>query len=288
MKKNLFFIIIISLLVSQCKKDDNIDTFVLRDYAEQSLLDQEILENFLKTHTYNYDDFIGENDAEIKIKELNANSKSLFDMANVEELDVINSDGQSISHKLYYIIAREGVKASPSIVDSVYVAYEGKLIDGTSFDKRKFPIWLDLANTIKGFSEGISKLNSGLFSQNSNGTITYNSFGVGLFFIPSGLGYFENTSPGIPEYSPLIFTVKLMTYTETDHDNDGILSILEDIDGDGSPIQDDTDGDRIWNMYDSDDDGDGILTINELDKNNDSVIDDTDNDGIPDYLDPDN
>jgi hypothetical protein len=41
-------------------------------------------------------------------------------------------------------------------------------------------------------------------------------------------------------------------------------------------------------MYDVDDDGDGVLTINELDKNNDSIIDDSNNDGIPDYLDPDN
>ena len=41
-------------------------------------------------------------------------------------------------------------------------------------------------------------------------------------------------------------------------------------------------------MYDSDDDGDGTLTNNELEKNNDQIIDDTDNDGIPDYLDPDN
>ncbi len=39
---------------------------------------------------------------------------------------------------------------------------------------------------------------------------------------------------------------------------------------------------------DTDDDGDGILTINELDKNNDAIIDDTDNDGVPDYLDPNN
>ena len=26
-------------------------------------------------------------------------------------------------------------------------------------------------------------------------------------FMPSGIGYFENTSAGIPEYSPLIFSV---------------------------------------------------------------------------------
>ena len=41
-------------------------------------------------------------------------------------------------------------------------------------------------------------------------------------------------------------------------------------------------------MYDVDDDNDGILTVNEIDKNNDNVIDDSDNDGTPDYLDPDN
>jgi len=79
-----------------------------------------------------------------------------------------------------------------------------------------------------------------------------------------------------------------MTSNPTDHDNDGILSINEDIDGDGDPFYDDTDNDDLWNMYDADDDGDGTLTINELDKNNDQIIDDTDNDGIPDYLDPDN
>ena len=106
--------------------------------------------------------------------------------------------------------------------------------------------------------------------------------------MPSGIAYFENTSSGIPEYSPLIFSVKLMTYTPTDHDNDGILSIFEDIDGDGKPFRDDSDGDNLWNMYDVDDDGDGVLTVNEIDKNNDNVIDDSDNDGVPDYLDPNN
>ena len=40
-------------------------------------------------------------------------------------------------------------------------------------------------------------------------------------------------------------------------------------------------------MYDVDDDNDGVLTKNELDKNDDGIIDDTDNDGIPDYLDND-
>ena len=103
-------------------------------------------------------------------------------------------------------------------------------IEKYNFDNRKFPVWLDLANSLEGFREGVSELRTGNFTENSNGTISYDSFGVGIFFIPSGIGYFENTSAGIPEYSPLIFSVKLMTYVPTDHDSDGILSILEDID----------------------------------------------------------
>ena len=31
-----------------------------------------------------------------------------------------------------------------------------------TFDKSKFPIWLDLANAIEGFREGVSELKTGL------------------------------------------------------------------------------------------------------------------------------
>ena len=291
MKKKLFFLLPVFLLFLQCKKEDTTEPITIRDYSEQVIVDQDLLETYLKTHTYNYEDFNNESDVNIKLDTISDNNSSrvsLFEQASIKTIDVTNAEGQITSHNLYYIIAREGSNESPSVADSVYVAYNGILTDGSSFDNSKFPIWIDLANTIEGFREGVSELRTGKFTENSNGTIAYTSFGVGLFFIPSGIGYFENVSSGIPEYSPLIFTVKLMTHTETDHDNDGILSIFEDIDGDNKPFGDDTDGDRLWNMYDVDDDGDGILTINELDKNNDSIIDDINNDGIPDYLDPDN
>ena len=291
MKKKLFFLVPVLLLFLQCKKEDTTEPYTIRDYSEQVIVDQDLLETYLKTHTYNYEDFNNESDINIKldtISENNSSRVSLFEQANIKTIDVTNAEGQIISHNLYYIIAREGSNVSPSIADSVYVAYDGILTDGSTFDNRKFPIWIDLANSLEGFREGVSELRTGKFTENSNGTIDYSSFGVGLFFIPSGIGYFENISSGIPEYSPLIFTVKLMTYTDTDHDNDGILSIFEDVDGDNKPFGDDSDGDNLWNMYDVDDDGDGILTVNEIDKNNDSIIDDTNNDGIPDYLDPDN
>lgn len=291
MKKKLFFLVPVFLLFLQCKKEDTTEPIPIRDYSEQVIVDQDLLETYLKTHTYNYEDFNNESDVNIKLDTISDNNSSrvsLFEQASIKTIDVTNAEGQITSHNLYYIIAREGSNESPSVADSVYVAYNGILTDGSSFDNSKFPIWIDLANTIEGFREGVSELRTGKFTENSNGTIAYTSFGVGLFFIPSGIGYFENINSGIPEYSPLIFTVKLMTHTDTDHDNDGILSIFEDIDGDNKPFGDDSDGDNLWNMYDVDDDGDGILTVNEIDKNNDSIIDDTNNDGIPDYLDPDN
>ena len=291
MKKKLFFLLPVFLLFLQCKKEDTTEPYTIRDYSEQVIVDQDLLETYLKTHTYNYEDFNNESDVNIKLDTISDNNSSrvsLFEQASIKTIDVTNAEGQITSHNLYYIIAREGSNESPSVADSVYVAYDGILTDGSTFDNRKFPIWIDLANSLEGFREGVSELRTGKFTENSNGTIAYTSFGVGLFFIPSGIGYFENISSGIPEYSPLIFTVKLMTHTDTDHDNDGILSIFEDIDGDNKPFGDDSDGDNLWNMYDVDDDGDGILTVNEIDKNNDSIIDDTNNDGIPDYLDPDN
>ena len=291
MKKKLFFLVPVFLLFLQCKKEDTTEPIPIRDYSEQVIVDQDLLETYLKTHTYNYEDFNNESDVNIKLDTIldnNSSRVSLFEQASIKTIDVTNAEGQITSHNLYYIIAREGSNESPSVADSVYVAYNGILTDGSTFDNSKFPIWIDLANTIEGFREGVSELRTGKFTENSNGTIAYTSFGVGLFFIPSGIGYFENINSGIPEYSPLIFTVKLMTHTDTDHDNDGILSIFEDIDGDNKPFGDDSDGDNLWNMYDVDDDGDGILTVNEIDKNNDSIIDDTNNDGIPDYLDPDN
>ena len=74
-------------------------------------------------------------------------------------------------------------------------------------------------------------------------------------------------------------------------DQDGILAELEDINGNGDLTDDDTDGDGLPNYIDADDDGDNILTKDEApDPNKDTILDDaldTDGDGIPNYLDAD-
>lgn len=71
-----------------------------------------------------------------------------------------------------------------------------------------------------------------------------------------------------------------------DDDNDSVLNYLEDLNNDGILNNEDTDSDGIFNFLDDDDDGDGILSINE-DYNFNGILsdDDTNSNGIPDYLD---
>ena len=74
-------------------------------------------------------------------------------------------------------------------------------------------------------------------------------------------------------------------------DQDDVAAVLEDRNGDGNLENDDTDMDGLPDYIDMDDDGDNVLTKNENpDPNGDGLLDDaqdTDGDGIPDYLDSD-
>lgn len=71
-------------------------------------------------------------------------------------------------------------------------------------------------------------------------------------------------------------------------DNDGIEAGLEDLNGNGNLFDDDTDGDGIPNFLDVDDDNDNILTeVEIINEDNPNQLPDTDGDGTPNYLDND-
>lgn len=128
-------------------------------------------------------------------------------------------------------------------------------------------------------SETFPQFKTGSYSTRADGTISYNDFGAGIMFIPSGLGYYAAGSANIPSYSPLVFSFKLFELQRLDQDGDGIPSYLEDLNGDGySRVlatgvlnPDDTDGDGIPNFLDVDDDGDGYGTKNEIKRPNITV-----------------
>jgi len=70
-----------------------------------------------------------------------------------------------------------------------------------------------------------------------------------------------------------------------DLDEDLIPNILEDVNGNGNIKDDDTDGDGLPNYLDDDDNDDGILTADhDVNGNGDPTDDDANNDGIPDYI----
>ena len=80
----IFFLFLFVFVVQCTKDDDDDDSIVIREYNEQVQVDQELLENFMQTHTYNYEDFNNQLNIDIKIDtimEYNSSKLSLFDLA---------------------------------------------------------------------------------------------------------------------------------------------------------------------------------------------------------------
>ncbi|WP_203296461.1 FKBP-type peptidyl-prolyl cis-trans isomerase [Luteirhabdus pelagi] len=290
----LFLVAIIS-----CKNDDGgANTVELRDRAEEAVAAQDEIELFLETHFYNYEAF--ENPAEgfdyqivfDTIAEENADKIPLIEQ--VESKTVQDRLEEGVEYTLYYLNVRQGGGESPNFPDIVLNSYRGQLINDDNalqlFDESVVPLRFDLTSVVNGYQDAIIEFNGAeSFTENQDGSITFNDYGVGAVFIPSGLGYFATTQPGIPSYSQLIFTFRLYTVQEGDQDGDGIPSIIEDLNGNGIEEDDDTDNDGTPNFIDTDDDGDGIPTANEIIIEDDGSITfpDSDNDGTPNYLDSD-
>ncbi len=124
------------------------------------------------------------------------------------------------------------------------------------------------------------------FVNEPDGITNYNDYGLGVMFVPSGLAYFATTRPNIPAYSNLIFKFELLQYQEEDHDNDGIPTYMEDYNGNLDVNDDDTDEDGSPDYIDLDDEGDGVLTMFEDIDGDGDPTNDIGANGIPKYLDP--
>ena len=253
MIKKITFILLFSILIISCKKEEQVE--LPRDIAEQAVADDQILEDYLSTHFYNYEDFEDLSfDKPITIDTISGENSSkipLINQVNKNSIRVKILNGSFVNHDLYYLVAREGIGQSPTSVDSTYLSYEGSLLNGNVFDKSTSPVWFDLTQVVRGFREAMPAFKSGTYQVNKDNTVDFESFGQGAFFLPSGLGYFSSPAGSIPAYSPLIFKVNLYTFNESDHDGDGIPTYQEfDTDGDG--IADDTDEDGLNDYLDAD------------------------------------
>ncbi|MCK6608872.1 MAG: FKBP-type peptidylprolyl isomerase [Flavobacterium sp.] len=271
MKSLIKIALVLGLFVGvySCQPDDSSSLQPLRPYNEVYEEDIKKIEDFLDTHYLTVDgDF---NTVFTKIPD----GGSQTPISGMPELEFKEVDLHDITYKVYYLKLREGTGESPTRVDSTLVGYKGNTfykttVDGvdnysqTVFEENINPIWFNLDGVVRGWAEIVPQFKMGTYSSNTDGTISFEDFGVGVMFIPSGLAYFASGSSNIPSYSPLIFNFKLYNLKRMDHDQDGILSMYEY----GDPLDNDrfskdpidTDEDGRPDYLDVDDDGDGFLT----------------------------
>lgn len=263
----LFFVFVLFIIMPSCNKDDDTKLEPLRDYGEQYVKDLDSIDKYIDTHYMEVDaDY---NVTFTKIPTGGAQQSIRQQTDYPLDFTMVQNDDQDVNYKVYYIKLREGTERRPTAVDSVHVAYRGTLVSDVQFDYAASPLWFQLQDVVPGWAEIIPKFKTGTYETTEGpNPVNYQNYGAGIMFLPSALGYYANSSPSgtIAGYSPLIFSFKLMELRYKDHDRDGILSKDEGNPNDPTMklIDYDSDGDGLANMYDVDDDGDHVLTKNEL------------------------
>jgi FKBP-type peptidyl-prolyl cis-trans isomerase len=96
---------------------------------------------------------------------------------------------------MFYTIDAPGSGAAPTVCNVVSFTYEGRLTDGTVFDKSVNPISGGLSGFITGFKNGLPLIKPG---------------GRIHLYIPPSLGYGQNPNGPIPGNSVLVFEVNLV------------------------------------------------------------------------------
>lgn len=87
--------------------------------------------------------------------------------------------------------------ARPTDTDVALVNYEGKLLDGTTFDKSQQPTPMPVAGVVPGFSEALKLMPKGAKYR---------------IWLPPQLAYGEKGAGPIPPNSTLVFDVELIDF----------------------------------------------------------------------------
>ncbi|WP_179349350.1 FKBP-type peptidyl-prolyl cis-trans isomerase [Winogradskyella pacifica] len=331
-------LMVLSTVVISCKSDDdNTVTFVEADRTEQQVKDRDSILLYLSTHYYNsgffetgsnhkYTDILIEGLADGEV--VPDGHTLLLDAVTTHTTEYLEATYE------YYVlnINQGGGDSSPTFVDKIRVRYEGSSVNDALegnyevFDSSVTPVDFNLqlggfvtTSVIKAWQLVMPSFNvSSSYEIDEEGIFSFVNPGLGVMFVPSGLGYFSGSTTG-SSYDNLIFKFELLQYEVEDHDGDGIPSYIEDLDNDLDVVNDDSDGDLSPDFVDVDDDGDLVLTRDELipttytvdtSLNEDEpilaanefeisrvkigdiitiktvTIVDSNNDGTPDYLDP--
>ena len=284
--KSLFKIVLlvsVMLTLVGCPSDDS-TTYEVRD--RQEVYDENItaIEDYLKS---NYIEFDANNNATVTVIPDGGTQTSIWDQYSTDggltfpsftvkndSRSTLLTDGRiddDVDYKLYYIMLNEGGGVTPTSVDSTLVGYKGWNLENEVFDQNDNGVWFSFPESslsaISGFRQILSKVKTEVsHTEGTDGSITRTNFGNVIVFIPSGLAYFNTSALNIDQYAPIVFQVKLYDRKERDHDYDEVSSKHEDLNNDNDYFNDDTDGDKIPDFVDVDDDGDAFLTKFEVKK----------------------
>lgn len=107
--------------------------------------------------------------------------------------------GQWTTNGVFYTMDKEGVGTThPTVASSIEIIYEGKFLDGTTFDSSDgFPVNFNVYSLIRGWQEGI---------------LQYKKESKGTMIIPSGLAYGPNGTVGIPGDAVILFNIELLDF----------------------------------------------------------------------------
>lgn len=103
----------------------------------------------------------------------------------------------TVSGLQYQVLEKGQAGASPTDTDVALVNYEGKLIDGTTFDKSQQPTPMPVSGVVPGFSEALKLMHKGSKYR---------------FWIKPSLGYGDKASGPIPANSVLVFDIELLDF----------------------------------------------------------------------------
>lgn len=298
-KYGVALLVTLLIVTVSCKKDDENGPDVVppHDRGEEAAIAKAEFKDFLATHFYNYTEF--ENDPEnfkLRFDTIPKGNTDIIPLKmQVDSIKVTDLVDKSVEYTLYILKVREGGGEKPHFSDYTTNTYDGRLLNLDLFDSAVTPVRFNLvdSNTSAGIIRGLQQAmiqfrGATNVMSNPDGTLTFENYGIGAVFVPSGLAYFQYPPVGnLKAYEQLIFSFELFGVEVADHDDDGIDSYLEDLNGNGYLFDDDTDGNGVPNYLDTDDDGDGRLTKDEIEIINGVVnYPDKNGNGTPDYLDP--
>lgn len=284
--KNVLLIAVLSAIIFSCKDDDDNGGTIIppRDRTVQYEDDIDAIDKYLEEHYMTVDADLNVTISKITDPLTQVSIKNQTDYP-LQFIENVKNDTRvsylkggriedSVDYKIYYILLNEGGGQRPTTIDSSFVDYRGWTLENQEFDRTSNPVWTSFpsstAEFIAGFRQVLPLMKTPeTTTVNGDGSVSYSNFGNCVVFIPSGLAYYNN-SRGlyISAYENLVFQITLKSLRYNDHDRDKILSKDEYYNPPGDTdleyFNQDSDNDGIPDFLDSDDDGDGVLTRNEI------------------------